>query len=66
MVYRLGIAKTTYHARQLITHGKIFIGSKKVKAPSYHVLRGEEENIKLAGGVAGRQSDINTRRGMCP
>jgi small subunit ribosomal protein S4 len=57
MVYRLGIAKTPYHARQLITHGKIFIGSKKVKAPSYHVLRGEEENIKLAAALlAGNQT----------
>jgi len=48
VVYRLGLAKTPYHARQLITHGKILVGSKKVRAPSYHVLRGEEENIKLS------------------
>ncbi len=48
MVYRLGLAKTIYQARQLITHGKVFVGDRKVRAPSYHVLRGEEETIKLA------------------
>ncbi len=54
MVYRLGLAKTVYHARQLITHGKVFVGYRRVRAPSYHVLRGEEETIKLAEPIAAR------------
>lgn len=48
IVYRLGLAKTVYQARQLIAHGKVFVGERKVKAPSYQVLRGEEESIRLS------------------
>lgn len=48
IVYRSGLARTIHHARQLITHGKIFVGGKKVRAPSYHVKRGEEEIVRLA------------------
>ncbi|MEM2237118.1 MAG: 30S ribosomal protein S4 [Candidatus Caldarchaeum sp.] len=48
MVYRLGLAKTIFHARQLITHGKVYVGGRKVRAPSYHVMRDEEETIRLA------------------
>ncbi|MEM3031317.1 MAG: 30S ribosomal protein S4 [Nitrososphaerota archaeon] len=48
VVYKLGLARTPYQARQLITHGKVYIGDRRVRAPSYHVLRGEEEMIRLA------------------
>jgi len=47
ILYDLGYAKTIYHARQLITHGHVLIGDKKVKSPSYHVKRGEEGKIKV-------------------
>lgn len=47
IVFRLGIAKTIHHARQLITHRHIAIGDKVVSAPSYLVRRGEEDKIKL-------------------
>ncbi|MCS6769466.1 MAG: 30S ribosomal protein S4 [Candidatus Caldarchaeum sp.] len=48
MVYRLGLSKTIHQARQFITHGKVFVGQRRVKAPSYHVLRGEEEAIRVS------------------
>lgn len=47
IVFRTGLARTIFHARQLITHGKVLVGGKKVRAPSYHVKRGEEEEIRL-------------------
>ncbi len=47
VVFRLGLAKTIYHARQLITHRHIAVGERIVSAPSYLVKRGEEEKIKL-------------------
>lgn len=47
IVYRLGLAKTPYHARQLIAHGKIAVANRVVSSPGYHVMKGEEESIKL-------------------
>ena len=47
LVYRLGLARTPYHARQLIVHGKVYWGDRRVRAPSYHVLKGEEGKIRL-------------------
>ncbi len=48
IVHELGLAKTPWQARQMITHGHIAIRGKKVTSPSYHVSRGEEEFIKFA------------------
>lgn len=47
MVYRLGLAKTPYHARQLITHGKVAVGDRVVSAPGYLVKRDEEGKIRV-------------------
>lgn len=46
VVYRLGLASSLYHARQLVSHGHVFIAEKKVRTPSYHVLVGEDTEIK--------------------
>ena len=48
MVYRLALAKTIYQARQLIVHGHVYVGDRKVRSPSYHVMRGEERLIRVA------------------
>ena len=48
MVYRLGLARTPYQARQYIVHGHVYVGDRKVRSPSYHVMRGEEDQIRLA------------------
>ncbi len=45
IVYRKGLAKSMYHARQLITHGHIAIGGRRVRSPGYMVSREEEELI---------------------
>lgn len=43
---RLGLAKSPQQARQLIAHGHISLAGRKVTAPSYMVLRGEENKLK--------------------
>jgi small subunit ribosomal protein S4 len=45
IVYRKGLAKTVQQARQLITHGHIAIGDRRVTIPSYFVTRLEEKQI---------------------
>jgi len=48
LVFRKGLAKSVYQARQLITHGHISIEGKRVSSPSYLVLREEEAKIAYA------------------
>jgi len=45
IVFRKGLAKTIYQARQLITHGHITIGKQRITVPSYIVAREEENQI---------------------
>ena len=45
IVYKKGLAKTIHQARQMITHGHILIGDRRVTVPGYLVKRGEEEAI---------------------
>jgi small subunit ribosomal protein S4 len=46
LVYRKGMAKTIDQARQLITHGFISIGDRRIKSPGYLVKANEENNIR--------------------
>ncbi len=48
IVFQKGLAKSVHQSRQFITHGHISIGGKKVKSPSYLVLRDEEADIAYA------------------
>lgn len=48
LVFQNGLTKSIYQARQLITHGHIAIGGKKVTSPSYLVQRDEETRITYA------------------
>ena len=45
IVYRKGLARTVYQARQLIVHGHIAINGKRVTSPGYIVMKGEEDLI---------------------
>ena len=47
-IFRKGMAKSLYQARQLITHGHIAISGRKVKAPSYMVTMEDEANLDYA------------------
>ena len=48
IVFRKGLAKTTHQCRQLITHGHVAIGDRRVTSPSYIVTRDEEARISYA------------------
>jgi len=48
IVYKKGLAKTIHQARQLIVHGHIAIGGRRVNAPGYLVSRDEEDLIDYA------------------
>jgi small subunit ribosomal protein S4 len=48
LVFRKGLSKTIHQARQLIIHGHIAIGEKRVSTPSYLVLNDEEEKVTYA------------------
>ncbi len=41
IIYRLGLAKTRYQARQLVGHGHALINGKKVNIPSYQIQPGD-------------------------
>ncbi|AWR97118.1 30S ribosomal protein S4 [Acidianus sulfidivorans JP7] len=45
IVFKKGLARTIYQARQLIVHGHIAIGGKKITSPGYIVPRDEEDSI---------------------
>lgn len=42
VVYRKGLASSMYHSRQLIVHGHIAIGGRRVRSPGMLVTREEE------------------------
>ncbi len=45
IVFRKGLARTIFQARQLITHGHITIGNRRVTVPSYTVAKAEEDQV---------------------
>lgn len=48
LVFRKGLAKSVYQARQFITHGHVAIEGRRVSSPSYLVMRDEEAKIAYA------------------
>jgi small subunit ribosomal protein S4 len=44
-VFRKGLARTIFQSRQLITHGHIIIGNRRVTVPGYIVSKGEEDQV---------------------
>jgi small subunit ribosomal protein S4 len=45
IVFRKGLARTIFQSRQLITHGHVTIGNRRVTVPSYTVTKEEEEKV---------------------
>ena len=45
VVFRKGLARTIFQARQLITHGHVTIDGRRVTIPGYIVLREDEAKI---------------------
>ncbi len=50
IVYKKGLAKTVYQARQMIVHGHIAIAGRRVTSPGYLVSREEEKLVDYAPG----------------
>ena len=48
VVFRKGLAKTLFQARQLVSHGHISVAGKIISVPSYMVKRDEEEALKYS------------------
>ncbi|MCS7123656.1 MAG: 30S ribosomal protein S4 [Candidatus Aenigmarchaeota archaeon] len=48
ILFNKNLAKSIKHARQLITHKKVFIGDRIVPFPSYLVGREEENYIRVS------------------
>ena len=48
IVFRKNLTKTIFQSRQLITHGHIIIGNRRVTIPSYIVSREDETQITYA------------------
>lgn len=47
VVYRLGLAKSIHHARQLIVHGHVLVDGRRVTSPGFLVTRELESKISL-------------------
>lgn len=52
VVYRMGLAKSRNQARQLVRHGHVTIGGRRVDIPSYRVKGGEELVFSKEIGIA--------------
>ena len=48
VVFRRGMSKSLFQARQLIAHGHVAVSGRKVKAPSYMVTVEDEANMDYA------------------
>ncbi|MDD4137690.1 MAG: 30S ribosomal protein S4 [Methanoregula sp.] len=49
LVYRKGLARSPKQARQMVTHGHIAIGNRRITIPGYLVTRVEETQIAYYG-----------------
>jgi len=48
LVFRKGLAKTLFQARQLVSHGHISVAGKIISVPGYMVKREEEGRVKYS------------------
>lgn len=61
VVYRIGFAITRAGARQLVSHGHIFVNGKKVTIPSYSVGAGDEVGIRTQSSQKGIFKDLDIK-----
>jgi small subunit ribosomal protein S4 len=52
LVWRKGLAKSPYQARQLVSHRHVVISGNVVTKPNYLVARAEEDAMTISGGGA--------------
>ncbi len=61
VVFLLGFAKSPRIARQLVSHGHILVGGRKVTIPSYYVKVGEKIEIRPESRGSKMFEDIQAR-----
>ena len=49
VIFRLGFAPTRLSARQIVSHGHIFVNGKKLNIPSYQVVVGDAVSLNSKG-----------------
>jgi len=64
IVFRKGLARTSYQSRQLITHGHVNIGSRRVTIPGYIVSKEEEPLITYSPKSAVAKETHPLRQGL--
>lgn len=64
IVLRKGLTRTIHQSRQLVTHGHIIIGNRRVTVPSYIVSKEEEPQIAYAQQSALMNPAHPTRQAM--
>lgn len=62
VVFRRGLAKTFFQARQLVSHGHIAVAGKIVSVPGYMVKREEESKLKYYTGSPLSKADHPVRK----
>jgi small subunit ribosomal protein S4 len=62
MVFRRGMAKTLYQARQLVSHGHISVAGRIISVPGYMVKRDEEQKLKYFSHSPLSKSDHPLRK----
>jgi small subunit ribosomal protein S4 len=68
-VYRLGLATSRAEARQLVRHGHVLVGGRRVNIPSYQVTTGQEIAVAQSSrsmATIQRSLDLSGGRGMIP
>jgi small subunit ribosomal protein S4 len=50
LVWKRGLAKSPYQARQLISHGHIALNQRRITIPSYIVSPSEEGSLSFSDG----------------
>lgn len=61
IAYLKGLASTPVQARQLIVHGHVAVGGRRVNVPGYHVMKAEEMSIEYAGSSPLQNADHPVR-----
>ena len=49
VVYRLGFTPSRMSARQIVSHGHIFVNGKRLNIPSYQVVKGDSVSLDSKG-----------------
>ncbi len=63
MVFRKGLAKTLFQARQFVSHGHITVAGKIISVPGYIVKRDEEGKLKYFSQSPLSKADHSARKG---